>query len=50
MVRDRLRQKKHPDQHGLGFSVVANNARYQRQHSIVERYIVEASDRIEAGD
>ncbi len=49
MVRDRLRQKEHPEQHRVGFSIDAGNARDQRRHSVVERLIVEARNRIKAG-
>ena len=50
MVRDRLRQEEHPEQHGLGFSIVVGNARNQRHYAVVERFPVEAGRRIKAGN
>ena len=50
MVRDRLCQEEHPEQHGVGFDNAGGNARNQRQHGISERFIVEAGRRIKASD
>ena len=43
-------KKSTPSSTGVGFSIDAGNARDQRQHGVVERYVVEAGRRVEAGD
>ena len=48
MVRDGLRQEEHPEQHGVRISVGAS-ARDQRRYAVVERFPVEAGQRIESG-
>lgn len=50
MVRHGLRQEEHPQQHGLGFSIVVGNARNQRHYAVVERFVVEAGRRIKAAN
>jgi hypothetical protein len=48
MVRDRLRQKEHANQHGLRFERCLDNHGNQRQHSTVERFVLKASDGFKA--
>ena len=50
MVRHRLRQEEHSEQHGLGFSIVVGNARNQRHYAVVERFAVEAGRRVESSN
>ena len=50
MVRDRLRQEEHAEHHGLGFGIDHRKACNQRHDGIVERRVVEAGHRIEAGN
>ena len=50
MVRHRLRQEEHPEQHGFGFNGAGGQARDQRYYAVVERFPVEAGHRVEAGN
>ena len=49
MVRDRLREEEHAEQHRVGFGGGDDSARSQRRHDVVERYVVEGGERVEAG-
>jgi hypothetical protein len=49
MVRERLRQEEHPEQHGLGFNGGAGHAGDQRQYGVVERFVGKGGWRVEAG-
>jgi hypothetical protein len=49
MVRDRLRQEEHAEQHGLGIGIDHRKARNQRRDGVVERFVFEAGQRIKAG-
>jgi hypothetical protein len=49
MVRDRLRQEERAERHGLGFSIDDGKALNQRHDGGVERFVLEAGRRIEAG-
>ena len=49
MVRDRLREEEHAEQHGVGFIGVGDNTCGKRRHDVVERYVVEGGERVEAG-